>query len=110
MSGKRKAASGSQRRRVAVVIESSLAGGRAILRGFAEYVRQVNHGSVFYEPNHFETSLPDWLRNWRGDGVVARVDDGTMGLRQQVQVGPALASRLFAKVFTIRTMPIRALA
>ena len=73
ISAKRKAASGSQRRRVAVVVESSLAGGRAILRGFAEYVRQVNHWSIFYEPNHFETSLPDWLDHWRGDGVVARV-------------------------------------
>jgi LacI family transcriptional regulator len=73
MSGKPQAISGPKRRRVAVVVESSLAGGRAILRGFAQYVRQVNHWSLFYEPNHFQTSLPDWLSNWRGDGVVARV-------------------------------------
>jgi len=73
MSGTRRQASGSKRRRVAVIVESSLAGGRAILRGFAEYVRQVDRWSIFYEPNHFQTSLPDWLHGWRGDGVVARV-------------------------------------
>ena len=42
MPGKRKATSGPKQRRVAVIVESSLAGGRAILRGFAQYVRQVN--------------------------------------------------------------------
>jgi LacI family transcriptional regulator len=73
ISAQRKPGSGSPQRRVAIIVESSLAGGRAILRGFAEYVRQVNHWSIFYEPNHFETSLPDWLHHWRGDGVVARV-------------------------------------
>jgi LacI family transcriptional regulator len=61
------------RRRVALIVESSLASGRQTLRGFAEYVRRVNCWSIYYEPGHFQTSLPDWLHNWRGDGVVARV-------------------------------------
>ena len=56
-----------------MIVESSLASGRETLRGFAEYVRQANCWSVYYEPGHFQTSLPDWLHNWRGDGVVARV-------------------------------------
>jgi len=56
-----------------LIVESSLASGRETLRGFAEYVRQANCWSVYYEPGHFQTSLPDWLHNWRGDGVVARV-------------------------------------
>lgn len=74
----RAAQSSSVRRHVALIVESSLASGRQTLRGFAQYVRQVNCWSVSYEPGHFQTTLPEWLQNWRGDGVVARVRNPTV--------------------------------
>ncbi|MEN6405831.1 MAG: DNA-binding transcriptional regulator [Thermoguttaceae bacterium] len=64
-----------ERRRIALLIESSLGSGREMLRGFAEYVRQTSHWSIYYEPSHSHSQsvLPEWLDNWHGDGIIARV-------------------------------------
>jgi len=88
-SARTRAASFAGRRRVALVVESSLGGGRATLRGFAEYVRQVDRWSVYYEPSHFQKSLPEWLIRWRGDGVVARVRNPILA-RQLLKLGVPL--------------------
>jgi LacI family transcriptional regulator len=76
------------RRRVAVLIESSLGSGREMLRGFAEYVRLANHWSIYYEPSHSQTQskLPDWLAKWRGDGIIARVRNRTVA-KQLAKMG-----------------------
>ena len=65
----------SKRRRVALLIESSLASGRQVLDGIAEYMHQTGSWSVYYEPGHFffRNVLPDWLKHWHGDGILARV-------------------------------------
>ena len=60
-------------RHVALLVESSSHCGRLMLRGVAEYVRQMHHWSLYYEPAHVQGTLPDWLENWRGDGIIARV-------------------------------------
>lgn len=65
-------------RRVALIVESSMVVGRQIIRGIAEYARQVNHWSVYYEPSHIQTVLPDWLENWEGDGIIARIRNQTI--------------------------------
>ena len=62
-----------KRRRVALVVETSLKSGREMLRGIAEYVRQTGHWSIYYEPGHMQNTLPAWLEKWEGDGVIARV-------------------------------------
>ena len=62
-----------QRRRVALMVESSLNSGREMLRGIAEYVRQTSHWSIYYEPGHIQKILPEWMENWQGDGIIARV-------------------------------------
>ena len=64
-----------QRRRVALLIESSVASGRQVLDGIAEYMHQTGSWSVYYEPGHFffRNVLPDWIKHWHGDGILARV-------------------------------------
>jgi LacI family transcriptional regulator len=61
--------------RVALVVETSLAPGREILRGIARYVREHGPWSIAHEPRTLEQSVPRWLRRWRGDGIIARVQD-----------------------------------
>lgn len=65
----------SRRTRVALVIETSLASGRDILRGIARYAREHGPWSIYHEPRSLEESVPAWLRGWDGDGIIARVQN-----------------------------------
>jgi LacI family transcriptional regulator len=60
---------------VALIVETSLAPGREILRGIARYVREEGPWSIAHEPRSLEDSVPRWLQRWRGDGIIARVQD-----------------------------------
>src|SRR4051812_688442 len=64
-----------ERPHVALIVETSLAPGRDILRGIARYVRAHGPWSTFHEPRSLEESVPDWLRAWDGDGIIARVQN-----------------------------------
>lgn len=56
-------------------METSLASGRDILRGIARYVREHGPWSVYHEPRALEEDVPGWLAHWRGDGVIARIQN-----------------------------------
>lgn len=64
-----------RRRRVALLVETSLAPGREILRGIAHYVREQGTWSVYHQPRGLEESVPRWIRRWEGDGIIARVQN-----------------------------------
>lgn len=64
-----------RRPRVALLVETSLASGRDILRGIAKYAREVRTWSLFHEPRGLEESAPRWLADWKGDGIIARVQN-----------------------------------
>jgi LacI family transcriptional regulator len=59
-------------RRVALIVESSSAYGRALLRGIIRYMRAHEEWSVFFEERALTSELPAWLETWRGDGIIAR--------------------------------------
>jgi len=61
--------------RVALIVETSLAPGREILRGVARFVREKGPWSIAHEPRSLEQSVPRWLRRWKGEGIIARVSD-----------------------------------
>lgn len=58
---------------VALLVETSLASGREILRGLARYVREQGPWSLFHAPRGLEESAPTWLGGWKGDGIIARI-------------------------------------
>ena len=71
---RRKAARREGRRpHVALIIETSLGSGRDILRGVARYVREHEPWALYHEPHGLEASVPQWLRRWNGDGIIARI-------------------------------------
>ena len=63
------------RPRVALIVETSLAPGREILRGIARYLREEGPWSIAHEPRSLEESVPRWLRGWQGEGIIVRVQD-----------------------------------
>ncbi len=67
-----------RRRRVALLIESSRAYGRGLFLGIAKFVREHHEWSVQSEEWKWTDAFPIWLRNWGGDGIIARVETPEM--------------------------------
>ena len=63
---------------VALLVETSLASGRDILRGIARYVRENQPWLLYHEPRSLEDRPPSWLKGWRGHGIIARVQTPAM--------------------------------
>lgn len=64
--------------RVALLVETSLSSGREILRGIARYVREHQPWALYHEAHGLEESVPRWLRRWKGDGIIARIQTRSM--------------------------------
>ncbi|MCA9062827.1 MAG: XylR family transcriptional regulator [Planctomycetaceae bacterium] len=62
------------RRSVALLLETSNAYSRGLLDGVISFVRRQNNWSVFLPEQERGASPPDWLRRWRGDGIIARIE------------------------------------
>lgn len=60
---------------VALIVESSLEYGRGVLRGIARWLREHGPWSLFLEQRELGAALPDWIRDWDGDGIITRSDD-----------------------------------
>lgn len=65
-------------RRVALLIEASRAYARGLVRGVAQYNREHKEWSVTFTPCGLDDPPPAWLRDWRGDGILARIGDRRM--------------------------------
>ncbi len=65
----------SDRKSVLLLIESSRAYGRGCLLGVAAYVRSHGPWSVVNVERGLTENLPKLLRSWRGDGVIARIEN-----------------------------------
>jgi len=69
---------GPEQPRVALLVETSLASGRDILRGVARYMREHSRWGIFHEPRSLEDKAPSWLKNWKGNGIIARIQNKEM--------------------------------
>lgn len=65
----------SDRKRVALLIESSRAYGRGCLLGAAAYVRSHARWSVLHIERGLTDDLPDVLRDWNSDGIITRIEN-----------------------------------
>ncbi len=66
------------RPRVALLVESSNAYGRGLLRGVASHVRAHGSWSIQLSEMGRGGPVPDWLDHWQGDGILARIENQTM--------------------------------
>jgi len=58
---------------VALLVETSTTYGRDVLSGIAAYVRENGPWSVKLEQRSIREGMPNWLRRWRGDGIISRL-------------------------------------
>src|SRR3954469_2831865 len=66
-------------RHVALLIETSGSYGRGLLRGVARYNRERGHWSTYFQPHGLGAAPPEWLNTWKGDGILARIDNRALG-------------------------------
>ncbi|NLS97802.1 MAG: substrate-binding domain-containing protein [Planctomycetaceae bacterium] len=67
-----------RQRRVALLIESSRAYAREVIRGIAHHNRKHQNWLLEFTPRGLEDPPPAWLKSWHGDGILARVNDRRM--------------------------------
>jgi LacI family transcriptional regulator len=63
-----------KRKSVALLIETSNAYARGLLEGIAEYQRERDSWSIFLPEQERGAAPPSWLRSWKGDGIIARIE------------------------------------
>lgn len=63
-----------QQKSVALLIETSNAYARNLLSGVVSYIRTNASWSVSLPEQHRGADPPSWLRSWKGDGLIARIE------------------------------------
>ncbi len=63
------------RKRIALLVETSLGSGREILRGIARYARQAGDWQLYHAAGGLPEALPGWMESWEGDAVIARIQN-----------------------------------
>jgi len=65
---------GEKRPQVTLIIETSFASGRNIVKGIAQYAREHGPWAFHHEWRNTDIFFPQWMAQWQGDGFVARVE------------------------------------
>jgi LacI family transcriptional regulator len=61
--------------RVAIFIESTRVYSRELIRGIAQYNRENRNWDVEFTPRGLNEPFPAWIKDWQGDGVLARINN-----------------------------------
>ncbi|UCD51300.1 MAG: DNA-binding transcriptional regulator [Phycisphaerales bacterium] len=64
-------------RHVAILVETARAYGRGVIRGIARYNRERGRWSTYFQPQGLGDPPPPWIKKWKGDGIIARIDNAT---------------------------------
>lgn len=65
-------------KRIALLIESSRAYGRGLLRGIAAYIRSNRTWTIYHDERALGDRAPEWLGQFHGDGIIARIESRTL--------------------------------
>ncbi|MDF1852433.1 MAG: DNA-binding transcriptional regulator [Verrucomicrobiales bacterium] len=68
----------ARRRRIALLVETSLGSGREILKGIADFSKQNRNWELFHAARGLEDEVPEWLESLKSDGVIARIQNVDM--------------------------------
>ncbi|MGC4030455.1 MAG: DNA-binding transcriptional regulator [Tepidisphaeraceae bacterium] len=62
-------------KRVALIVETTIAPRRLMLTGVARYMQEHRPWAVYLKPEAVEKSIQNWLETWTGDGIIAALND-----------------------------------
>jgi LacI family transcriptional regulator len=95
-----------RRRAVALLIETSNHYARGLLEGIIGYVREHDEWSLFLPEQRRGEILPQWLRGWHGDGIIARIENRSVAkavIRPGVPVVDVSAARTTPQIPWVET-------
>lgn len=96
----------TSRKKVALLIETSNGYARELLHGVKGWQREYGDWALRLSEHGRGTGVPQWLRNWEGDGIIARVENPEISRALQatrlpvVDVSAALERTPFPRVAT----------
>jgi LacI family transcriptional regulator len=64
--------------KVALLIETSNAYARGLLGGIQAWMRENHRWSVYFAEQGRGDDPPAWLKNWKGDGIIARIENAAI--------------------------------
>jgi LacI family transcriptional regulator len=68
----------SRRQDVALLIETSNAYARGLLRGIRAFIHEHRSWSIYVGEHRRGDRAPQWLHKWRGDGIIARIENAAI--------------------------------
>lgn len=60
-------------KRIAILVESSRAYGRGLIRGISGYAAERENWQLLYREGQLGQDFGAWLDHWQGDGIIARI-------------------------------------
>jgi LacI family transcriptional regulator len=94
------------RPQVALLIETSNSYARGLLRGIYAYLREHRPWSVYLPEQGRGDPPPHWLKSWRGDGIIARIENPRIARTVKGLGAPAVdvsAGRLLPELPCVET-------
>jgi LacI family transcriptional regulator len=64
--------------KVALLIETSNAYARGLISGIVSYIREHQRWSIYLAEHRRGENVPSWLAQWKGDGVLARIENASI--------------------------------
>jgi LacI family transcriptional regulator len=64
-----------KRKEVALLVEWSRNYGRGALKGIGHYVQVHGRWNIYHTERKLSDSAPTWLKNWKGDGIIVRIEN-----------------------------------
>lgn len=95
-----------ERRSVALLIETSNAYARGLMDGIIAYQREHELWSIYVGEQVRGAQPPVWLKNWKGDGIIARVETeaiASLVRRMRVPTVDVSAARLVKEIPWVET-------
>jgi len=96
----------TERRSVALLIETSNAYARGLLDGIIAYQREHELWSIYVGEQDRGAVPPGWLKNWKGDGIIARIETeaiASMVRRTHIPMVDVSAARLVKNIPWVET-------
>lgn len=65
----------NQSKAVTLLVENSNSYSRSLLQGIASYLNENGSWSIYLSENGTVSRSSEWLAEWKGDGIIARIDN-----------------------------------
>ncbi len=92
--------------KIALLIETSNAYARGLMRGVAAYMREHRRWSIYLSESSRGDHSLSWLRDWKGHGVIARIENDLIGKavkRLRIPVVDVSAARMIPSLPWVET-------